>query len=269
MAPELPRPPRPIPGAADPADGGTASDPWAGLTRDEIILKYAPLVKYVVGRISMKLPSSVDLDDLFQAGILGLIDAVSKFDPERGYKFQTYAEFRIRGAILDELRAMDWVPRAVRHASTQMEEAYHSVESSLGRPAEDAEVANHLGITLEEFHAQLDSVRSISIISFDDLRPNNDEDGRDILEVLADPNVEDPVESLGLQELRYALGQAITSLPEKEKLVVTLYYYEELTMSEIGELLKLTESRISQLHSKAALRMRARIRRVLGPLGGR
>lgn len=270
MTQEFTRPPRKSTGPApERAEGGAVVDPWEGLSRDEIILKYAPLVKYVVGRISMKLPPSVDLDDLFQAGILGLIDAVSKFEPERGYKFPTYAEFRIRGAILDELRAMDWVPRAVRHASTQLEEAYHALESTLGRPAEDAEVANHMGITLEEFHLHLDSVRSISIISFDDLRPNNDEDSRDILEVLADPSVEDPVETLGLQELRNALGQAIASLPEKERLVVTLYYYEELTMSEIGELLKLTESRISQLHSKAALRMRARIRRLLGPLGGR
>ncbi|MBF0283479.1 MAG: FliA/WhiG family RNA polymerase sigma factor [Magnetococcales bacterium] len=238
-------------------------DEWRALSREEIVLRYSPMVKFVVGRIALRLPSSVELDDLFQAGILGLIDAVSRFDPERGFKFQTYAEFRVRGAILDELRAMDWAPRAVRHASDQIEEAYHTLENQLGRPADDDEVARHLGLSLDDFYAQLDASRGVSIVSFEDLQPSDDGEGRDILEVLADPNVVDPVETMGLRELRRALAQAVSSLPEKERLVVTLYYYEELTMSEIGAVMKLTESRISQLHSKAALRMRARIKRFL------
>ncbi|MBF0368373.1 MAG: FliA/WhiG family RNA polymerase sigma factor [Magnetococcales bacterium] len=237
---------------------------WESMTRDEIIVKYAPMVKYVASRMSMKLPESVELDDLVQVGVLGLIDAVSKFDPARGIKFQTYAEFRVRGAILDELRSMDWVPRAVRQAATQIEEVFHKLEVQEGRPADDEEVADNLGISLGDYYAQLDAIRGISIISYEDLRPSIDDEEWDVLEVFADPEVEDPLEAIGLQELRQGLSEAISSLPEKERLVVTLYYFEELTMSEIGEVLGLTESRISQLHSKAALRMRARIRRVMG-----
>ncbi|MBF0416284.1 MAG: FliA/WhiG family RNA polymerase sigma factor [Magnetococcales bacterium] len=237
---------------------------WEGMSRDDVIIKYAPMVKYVASRISMKLPQSVDIDDLIQVGVLGLIDAVAKFDPNRGIKFQTYAEFRVRGAILDELRAMDWVPRAVRQVSGHIQSVYQQLEGELGRPAEDEEVANRLQITLNEFYEQLDSVRGISILSFEDIRPSLEEEEWDILEILADPDVEDPLESIGLQEMRLAMSEAIDSLPEKERLVLTLYYYEELTMCEIGEVLGLTESRISQLHSKAALRMRAKMRRVLG-----
>lgn len=240
-------------------------DSWEGMSRDELILKYSPMVKYVAGRISMKLPESVELDDLIQVGVLGLIDAVSKYDPKRGIKFQTYAEFRIRGAILDELRATDWVPRAVRQVASQIQGIYQEIESQKGEPAHDEEVAKAMGISLEEFYQQLDAVRGISIISFDDLRPVVEEGEEwDVLDIMADPNIEDPVETLGLQEMRLALSEAIGSLPEKERLVVTLYYFEGLTMNEIGEVLGLTESRISQLHSKAALRMRARIRRLQG-----
>jgi RNA polymerase sigma factor FliA len=240
-------------------------DSWNGMTRDEVILKFSPMVKYVAGRISMKLPESVELDDLIQVGILGLIDAVSKYDPKRGIKFQTYAEFRIRGAILDELRATDWVPRAVRQVASQIQGIYQDIEGKKGSPAEDEDVAERMGVSLKEFYQQLDAVRGISIISFDDLRPAMDEGEEwDVLDVMADPNVEDPIETLGLQEMRLALSEAIGGLPEKERLVVTLYYFEGLTMNEIGEVLGLTESRISQLHSKAALRMRARIRRIQG-----
>jgi RNA polymerase sigma factor FliA len=240
-------------------------DSWNGMTRDEVILKFSPMVKYVAGRISMKLPESVELDDLIQVGILGLIDAVSKYDPKRGIKFQTYAEFRIRGAILDELRATDWVPRAVRQVASQIQGIYQEIEGKKGIPAEDEDVAQKMGISLNDFYQQLDSVRGISIISFDDLRPAMDEGEEwDVLDVMADPNVEDPIETLGLEEMRLSLSEAIGGLPEKERLVVTLYYFEGLTMNEIGEVLGLTESRISQLHSKAALRMRARIRRIQG-----
>ena len=236
-------------------------DAWNGMTRDEIILKHAPMVKYIASRISMKLPQSVEIDDLIQVGILGLIDAVSKFDPQRGIKFQTYADFRVRGAILDELRSVDWVPRAVRHIATQIQEIYFKLEGELGHPAEDETVAERMGISLGEYYQHIDAVRGVSILSFDDLRPSlTDDEEWDILDVMADPNVIDPVDTIGLQELRKAISQAIQNLPEKERLVITLYYFEELTMSEIGEVLGLTESRISQLHSKAALRMRGRIR---------
>ncbi|MBF0309690.1 MAG: FliA/WhiG family RNA polymerase sigma factor [Magnetococcales bacterium] len=240
------------------------ADNWSGANRDEIILKYAPLVKFVANRIAMRLPPGVDQDDLIQVGILGLIDAVAKFEPERGIKFQTYAEFRIRGAILDELRALDWVPRTVRHAATQLEEAYQDLEGKQGSPVDDEVVATHMGLSLQEYYDQLESVRSLSIISFEDLRPAVDNEEWDALEMLEDPSVEDPLEAMGLEQMRQALGAAIGSLPEKERLVVTLYYFEELTMSEIGHVLGLTESRISQLHSKATLRIRARMKKYFG-----
>lgn len=241
---------------------------WDELSRNEIIIKYAPMVKYVVGRISMKLPQSIDQDDLFQVGILGLIDAITKYDSERGIKFRTYAEFRVRGAILDELRSLDWVPRGVRQIASQIEECYQALEAEKGAPAEDEEVARRMGISLEEFYGHIDAVRGISIVSFEDIRPTiGMEETWDVMDILADPNIEDPIEAIGLQQLREALGEAIGTLPDKERLVVTLYYFEELTMSEIGAVLGLTESRISQLHSKAALRMRARIRRIMASLG--
>jgi RNA polymerase sigma factor for flagellar operon FliA len=236
------------------------ADAWSDMSRDELILKYAPMVKYIASRIATRLPQSVDMDDLVQVGILGLIDAVSKFDPQRGIKFQTYADFRIRGAIMDELRAVDWVPRAVRQAATQIQETFFLLEGELGHPADDADVASHLGISLNEFYQHLDAVRGIAILSFDDLRPSLEDEEWDAMDLMADPNWIDPSESIGLQELRLAISQAIRDLPEKERLVITLYYFEELTMNEIGEVLGLTESRISQLHSKAALRMRGRIR---------
>ncbi|MBF0159790.1 MAG: FliA/WhiG family RNA polymerase sigma factor [Magnetococcales bacterium] len=235
------------------------TETWHGTTRDEIILRYAPLVKYVANRICMRLPSSVDVDDLYQVGILGLIDAVAKFDPGRGIKFQTYAEFRVRGAILDELRAMDWVPRAIRQTASVIEAAYQEIEARQGHPAEDRDVAIKMGISLQELYQQLDEIRGVSIISLEDLRPNSEDEEWDALDILADTSLVDPVEKLGLAELRGALAQAVDSLPEKERLVVTLYYFEELTMGEIGAVLGLTESRISQLHSKATLRIRARI----------
>lgn len=245
------------------AVGTQDGDVWDGMTQEEIILRHSPLVKYVSSRISIKLPASVEVEDLYQAGILGLIDAVSKFDHGRGIKFQTYAEFRIRGAILNELRAMDWVPRAVRQNATRLEAAYGKMEGRLGRPAEDKEVAAELGLSLEDFFQLLDGSRGVSIVSFDDLKPTVDGESRDILEVLADPDVEDPIESIGLRQVRAAIALAIESLPEKERLVITLYYVEELTMNEIGHILKVTESRVSQLHSKAAMRIRARIRKHL------
>ncbi len=163
------------------------------------------------------------------------------------------------------MRATDWVPRAVRQVASQIQGIYQDIEGKKGAPADDEDVAERMGVSLTEFYQQLDSVRGISIISFDDLRPAMDEGEEwDVLDVMADPNVEDPIETLGLQEMRLSLSEAVGGLPEKERLVVTLYYFEGLTMHEIGEVLGLTESRISQLHSKAALRMRARIRRIQG-----
>ena len=232
--------------------------------REALILEHAPMIRYVAGRIAMRLPAHVALDDLMSAGVVGLIDAVDKFDPKQKVKFKTYAEFRIRGAILDELRAMDWVPRSVRRKSTKLEAVYTKLQNKLGRPANDEAVARELGIGIDELMALLDQVKGVSLLSVDDPdSPLNQLDSEQIVEALGRTEHEDPLALLGLAELQKQVAEAIIGLPEKEKLVVSLYYYDELTMREIGEVLGYTESRISQMHTKAILRLRARLRNVV------
>lgn len=234
--------------------------------REELILEYAPMIRFVAGRIAMRLPSHVSVEDLISSGVLGLIDAVDKYDPEKNVKFKTYAEFRIRGAILDELRAMDWVPRSVRKKSSDLEEVIGRLQNSLGRPAEDEEIAEEMGVTLPELHRLLDEVSGVNLLSLDDAEsPLGNLDSEQVMEALGREGLEDPLARLGLLELRKTVAQTIEGLPEKEKLVVSLYYYDELTMREIGEVLGYTESRISQMHTKAILRLRARLRGLSGP----
>lgn len=234
--------------------------------REAIILEHTPLIRYVAGRIAMRLPAHVVLDDLWSAGVLGLIDAVDKFDPGKKVLFKTYAEFRIRGAILDELRSMDWVPRSVRRKSSSLEGVYNKLQHQLGRPAEDEEVAAELGVELDEFYRLLDEVRGVNLLSLDDQEsPLSKLDSETVLKALGkEGEGEDPLVLLGLAELRHQVARAIEGLPDKEKLVVSLYYYDELTMREIGEVLGYTESRISQMHTKAILRLRARLRDLAG-----
>lgn len=232
--------------------------------REELILEHTPLIRFVAGRIAMRLPAHVSLDDLMSAGVLGLIDAVDKFDTKKKVKFKTYAEFRIRGAILDELRAMDWVPRSIRKKSTQLEKVYNRLQTTLGRAASDEEMAAELGVSLEEFFRLLDEVKGVNLLSIDDQdSPLQNLDTDQVMEALGKKDTDDPLAMLGLVELRSQVAQAISGLPEKEKLVVSLYYYDELTMREIGEVLGYTESRISQMHTKAVLRLRARLRGIL------
>lgn len=232
--------------------------------REALILEHTPLIRYVAGRIAMRLPSHISLEDLMSAGVLGLIDAVDKFDSTKKVQFKTYAEFRIRGAILDELRAMDWVPRSVRKKSSNLEEVYNRLQNQLGRPATDEEVAQEMGIPLERFHKLLDEVKGVNLLSIDDQdSPFYKLDSEQVLEALGKQDRDDPLAVLGLAELREKVAEAIAGLPEKEKLVVSLYYYDELTMREIGEVLGYTESRISQMHTKAILRLRARLRDVM------
>lgn len=222
------------------------------------------MIRYVAGRIAMRLPAHVSLDDLISAGVIGLIDAVDKFDPDKKVQFKTYAEFRVRGAILDELRSMDWVPRSVRRKSTQLENAYNKLQNQLGRPASDEEVAEALGIDMDALFRLLDEVKGVNLLSLDDQdNPLNQLDADQVMEALGRADREDPLALLGLAELQSQVAEAIAGLPEKEKLVVSLYYYDELTMREIGEVLGYTESRISQMHTKAILRLRARLRTVL------
>lgn len=232
--------------------------------RNELIIKYAPLIKFVAGKLAMKLPPNVDIDDLISVGVIGLIDAINRFDPDRNIKFKTFAEFRIRGAMLDELRAQDWIPRSVRKKAALIDKVYLELEQRLGRPAEDEEVAEALGVSLEEFYKMLEEIKGASFVDIENIkRALPDLNEEDIFELIEDPNKPDPFEDCRLKELRDILAEAIEELPEKEKLVLSLYYYEDLTMREIGEILGYTESRISQLHSKALSRLRGKIKKRL------
>lgn len=232
--------------------------------RNERIIEYLPLVKFVANRIAGRLPSHVEVDDLINAGIIGLIDALKKFDATLKIKFKTYAEFRIKGAILDELRALDWVPRSTRQKASRLEKAYAELEQRLGRSASDAEMMAFMQIEQKEFDHLVSDARGVALISLDELRSDNDENfERNLLEYLADPEGLSPAESLNLDQIYRIVANTIDQLPEKERLVISLYYYEELTMKEIGEIMSITESRVSQIHTKAILRLRGRLVKVL------
>ena len=240
-----------------------SADPAA---REELILNYSPLVKYVAGRLSANLPQTVDNADLISYGIFGLIDAIEKFDTERGIKFETYAIARIKGAIIDELRAMDWVPRSVRSRARDIERAYITLETKLRRTPSDAEVAEELEIPLKDLHDTFTKLSYTSVVSFEELwSPGGEKDERtSLVSMIQDHTAEDPVVTYESEEVKTILAGAIERLPEREKLVIALYYYEGLTLKEIGEVLGVTESRVSQLHTKAVLRLRARLHSAQG-----
>jgi RNA polymerase sigma factor for flagellar operon FliA len=229
--------------------------------RDRLIVTYAPLVKYVAGRLGSGLPAHVDDEDLVSYGLLGLIGAIERYDPDRDVKFETYAIARIRGAIIDELRALDWVPRSVRSRARDIERAIAELESKLGRVPTDEEIAGKLGLTEEELDESLSEISRSSIAALDELWTISGTGGDQValIDTIEDTDAPDPQGSLSQTELREAIADAIARLPEREKLVVTLYYYEELTLREIGEVLGVTESRVSQLHTKAILRLKARL----------
>ena len=228
--------------------------------RDRLIVNYSPLVKYVAGRLGSGLPAHVDEADLVSYGLLGLMSAIDRYDPERDIKFETYAMARIKGAIIDELRALDWVPRSVRSRAREIERAIAELESRLGRAPTDDEIATKIGISTEELEESLTDISRSSIAALDELWSGSGEgDQVSLLDTIEDTTGPRPAEALDETELREALADAIARLPEREKLVVTLYYYEELTLREIGEVLGVTESRVSQLHTKAVLRLKARL----------
>lgn len=235
--------------------------------RNELIIEYLPLVKFIANRIAGRLPNHIEVDDLINSGIIGLIDALKKFDASLKIKFKTYAEFRIKGAILDELRALDWVPRSTRQKASRLERAYSELEQQLGRAATDAEMMEYLNIEVEEFDSLLCEARGVALISLDELRTDGDESyERNLLEFLADPEALSPAQALNLDQIYRIVAETIDQLPEKERLVISLYYYEELTMKEIGEIMDITESRVSQIHTKAILRLRGRLMKTLdGP----
>jgi len=230
--------------------------------KEQIVLEHTPLIRYIVNRIAVRLPSHIDLDDLHNTGVIGLMDAIEKYDPEKNCKFKTYAEFRIKGAILDQLRSLDWVPRSVRQKSRRLERAYGEVEQRLGRSASEDEVADSLGLQLDKFHELLNQVRGVSLVNLEEIRGNSSEGDRNggFADIVEDVHSENPFASLKLNEGKRIIADTIGTLPEKERLVITFYYYEDLNMKEIGSILGITESRVCQFHTKAVLRLRANLK---------
>ena len=233
--------------------------------KEQIILEHTALIRYIVNRIAVRLPSHIDLDDLHNTGVIGLMDAIDKYDPGKNCKFKTYAEFRIKGAILDQLRSLDWVPRSVRQKSRKLERAYGEVEQRLGRSASTDEVADSLGLQIDKFHELLNQVRGISLVNLEEIRGTNADGDRTgtFADIVEDVHSENPFATLKLTETKQVIAQTIATLPEKERLVVSLYYYEDLNMKEIGGILGITESRVCQIHTKAVLRLRSKLKALL------
>ena len=229
--------------------------------REQLILHYAPLVKYVAGRVGVGLPSSVDPADLVSNGMFGLIDAIERFDPLRANKFETYAVTRIRGAIIDELRSLDWVPRSVRQKARDVERAYATLQNSLGRIPTDEEVAEELDISVSALRQIFRQVSYVHVAALDELMSVGGEksDRVTLGDTIVDDRVENPVEAFETEETRHLLGQAVSTLNEREKIVISLYYYEGMTLSEIGQVLGVTESRSSQLHTRAVMQLRGKL----------
>jgi RNA polymerase sigma factor for flagellar operon FliA len=229
--------------------------------RERLVLAYSPLVKFVAGRMSSGLPAHIEEADLISYGLLGLIGAIERFDPGREIKFETFAVARIKGSIIDELRSLDWVPRSVRAKAREIEAAHAKVERMLGRTPTDEEVSEELGVSMDDFQESLLQISNSSVMALDELWAVSDSSGDQVslLDTMKDPSAVDPARELGVSELKDRLANAISRLPEREKLVVALYYYENLTLREIGEVLGVTESRVSQLHTKAVLRLKSRL----------
>ncbi len=228
--------------------------------RDQLILNYSALVKYVAGRVAVGLPKNVEQSDLVSYGIFGLIDAIEKFQPERGYKFETYAIARIKGAILDELRSIDWVPRSVRAKARELEKAMAKLESQLHRSPSDEELAAEMGIGETQLQNMLSQISFVGLVALDEMLSVGGDRGEGLTlgDTIAD-SAEGPVGLYEVEEMRHILAQAIGKMPEREKVVLTLYYYEGLTLAEIGEVLGVTESRVCQIHTKSILQLRSRM----------
>jgi RNA polymerase sigma factor FliA len=230
--------------------------------RERLVVAYSPLVKFIAGRMASGLPSHVEESDLISYGLLGLIGAIERFDPDREIKFETFAVARVKGAIIDELRSLDWVPRSVRARARDVEKAHAELEAQLQRAPTDEEMAAKLHMEVEEFNDSLLEIANSSVLALDDLWTFADPEGSggaiSVLDTIHDPNAVDPENEAQASELKDRLADAIESLPERERLVVALYYYENLTLREIGEVLGVTESRVSQLHTKAVLALRSR-----------
>ncbi|NNC91927.1 MAG: RNA polymerase sigma factor WhiG [Acidimicrobiia bacterium] len=250
----------------EPEQDGGVPDLWTQFkdtgdakAREGLILHYSPLVKFVAGRMGVGLPRNVEQADLVSYGIFGLIDAIDKFDLERGFKFETYAVNRIKGAILDELRALDWVPRSVRARAREIQRSLAEMEHSLKRTVSDEELAAHMNLPLDTLQDQLAEISTLGLVALDELLNTSERDSASVGDLLPDPRAADPVAEFETDETRRALADAINRLNERDRLVVTLYYYEGLTLAEIGDVLGVTESRVCQIHTKSVMSLRNRM----------
>jgi RNA polymerase sigma factor for flagellar operon FliA len=228
--------------------------------KDEIIVEYAPLVRFIAQKIASRLPANIELDDLISCGVIGLMDAIQKFDPTRDNKFKTYAEFRIRGSILDELRSQDWVPRSVREKTKQLERAYAKLERSLGRPANDEEMCKELDCDMPEFHEMINKSKSVSLLNIDDSSTFSRGDKKLMMGLLEHRRSSNPFSAVNYKRAQDIIRDGIKALPEKQRLVLSLYYFEDLNLQEIGQVLDVTESRVSQLHTQAILKLKAKLK---------
>ena len=227
--------------------------------RDKYIMDYLPLVKYVVGKFMMYLPSHIDQEDLFESGILGLIEAAERFDDSKNVKFKTYAFHRIRGAVLDYLRLQDWVPRSVREKDNLIKDAYNTLEQELNRTPHVEEIAEAMGISCSDLDKMMVDINMCSMLYLEDISFGGNEDSKvKANEIIKDEKTSGPLSNLESQEEKEVLERAITELPSKEKLVITLYYYEDMLLREIAEVMNLSESRVSQLHHRALMSIRAK-----------
>ncbi len=227
--------------------------------KEELIKEYSPLIKFVAQKIAVRLPPNIELDDLISAGSIGLMDAIDKWDPTRDNKFKTYAEFRIRGAILDELRSQDWVPRSVRDKSKALDRTVAALEIEIGRVPNEEEISAKLNMPMDEFHELVNQVRPVSLLSIDDQPTFSDSDKKSIANLLEGAKSGNPFNQLNLKVVKDVVAKAIEELPERQRLVLSLYYFEDLNLKEIGQVLQVTESRVSQLHAQAVIRLRAKL----------
>ena len=228
--------------------------------REFFVEQYSALVKYVAGKIAIGMPQNVEFDDLVSYGSFGLLDAIEKFDPEREIKFKTYAMTRIRGAVFDELRSIDWIPRSIRQKAKQVEETISMLENKLGHTVEDEDIAQEMNLSVEELHSLLTKISGTSMISLNDIWYMGEDNGEmSFIETLESSSNLNPDTLIEKEEVKGVIVEAIQNLPDKEKKVIVLYYYEDLTLKEIGEVLDVTESRISQMHTKAIMRLRGKL----------
>ena len=257
---------KPAPLALVPAKAKAAAAkpvPVERVPREQLLARYTPLIKYVVERLAVGLPKNVDHEDLMSAGMLGLLDAYDKFDAKKGTKFETYAVWRIKGAVLDQLRALDWASRSIRRKAREVDASVRRLDQRLGRAASEEEIAKEAKMPLADYHRLMDQVRGAVLLSLDEVRTPEDGDSIGLADMIEDPSTPDVLARIEEEETRALLLETLNQLPEQERVVVALYYYEHMTLREIGLTLGISESRVSQVHSRAVVRLKSRVRRAL------